>query len=62
MDHVTSAYLERGNCNSSLKATLLKLNQAYANNQLDGYSVLRLKGGIAEKTPCNLQWGPMMRV
>jgi len=62
MNHGISANLERSDGNNSLKASLVKLNEAYSNNQLDSYRALRLKDSFVEKTPCNLQWGPMMRV
>ncbi len=62
MNQGISANLEQIEGNNSLKASLAKLNTAYSNNQLDSYRALRLKDSFIEKTPCNLQWGPMMRV
>ncbi len=46
---------------SSLKISLMKLNEAYANNQLGSYRALGLKDSLVEKTTCYIQWGPMMR-
>ena len=46
---------------SSLFASIVALNSAYASSRLDGYKALALKDSFTEITTCNLQWGPMMR-
>ena len=61
MNGETSACMEPGEVNNSLKASLAELNEAYSNDRLDSYKALGLKDSYAEKTSCNVQWGPMMR-
>lgn len=43
------------------EATIAKLSQAYANNQLNKYRVLKLKDSHNDQSTCNMQWGPQMR-
>lgn len=45
----------------NLDALMDRLNEAYANNQLEDYRALELKESFDEATTCALQWGPMMR-
>lgn len=42
-------------------ATIAKLTQAHANDQLNKYRVLDLKGSHNDQSTCNMQWGPQMR-
>lgn len=46
---------------SQIETLVAHLNEAYANNQLDGYRALELKDSVDEQTTCKVQWGPMMR-
>lgn len=46
---------------SQIEALVVSLNEAYSNNQLDGYRALELKDSFDEQTTCMVQWGPMMR-
>lgn len=61
MYQTNSANREHHGNHASLSASLAKLNEAYSNNKLDSYKALDLKNSYAEKTSCNVQWGPMMR-
>jgi hypothetical protein len=56
-----SAVREQSGSHHSLNASLVKLNEAYSNNQLGSYKALGLKDSYSETTSCNVQWGPMMR-
>lgn len=42
-------------------ATIAKLSQAHANDQLTKYRVLELKDSHNDQSTCNMQWGPQMR-
>ena len=42
-------------------ATIAKLSQAYANDQLTSYRVLGVKDSHNDQATCNMQWGPQMR-
>ncbi|HEV7613918.1 MAG TPA: hypothetical protein VGO37_18710 [Steroidobacteraceae bacterium] len=55
------AYPTAGNGTKSLLASIVRLNNAYESDRLDGYKALLLKDSNTEKTTCNVQWGPMMR-
>lgn len=61
MNQQTSTKQVQHASHESINASLAKLNDAYSSNRLDNYKALGLKDSYAEKTSCNVQWGPMMR-
>lgn len=42
-------------------ATIAKLSQAQASDQLKKYRMLELEGSHSDPSTCNMQWGPQMR-
>lgn len=46
---------------SQIKSLMASLNEAYSNNQLEGYRALELKDSFNEQTTRMVQWGPQMR-
>jgi len=61
MHQLISTKQEQRGSHESMNASLVKLNEAYLSNHLESYKALGLKDSYAEKTSCNVQWGPMMR-